>query len=113
MKKEKPQKRKKLSQILSKYNFPKEENPREEKIRIEENEDIIDEKLDELEEYVGRKLTDKEEDDILAIVDELTPVGKNGKYIVGLLPFDYAWTIYEARKDQELEHFLGDLEVDS
>ena len=63
-------------------------------------------------EYLGREITDDEEVAILRIVDKYTPVNKKGDYIVDLLPFEYAWKIYLAKKDIELEQFLEGLEVD-
>ncbi|MEI6378096.1 MAG: hypothetical protein WCO55_00410 [Candidatus Falkowbacteria bacterium] len=59
--------------------------------------EYIDKKLEELEELIGRDLKEFEESAILDIVDELTPKRADGKYIVDLLPFDYAWEIYKAR----------------
>ncbi len=53
--------------------------------------------MEELEELIGRYLKEFEENAVLDIVDELTPEGADGKYLVDLLPFDYAWEIYKAR----------------
>lgn len=60
------------------------------------NEEIIDESLDKLQETIGKKLTAKQEEDILTIVDEFSPVGDDGKYI-SLFPFDKAYEIYALR----------------
>ena len=59
---------------------------------------IIDERLDELAEMLGRQLTDEEQSAILDIVDEHTPTGKDGMYLYPLLPFDYAWQIYQLKQ---------------
>ncbi|MDR3642873.1 MAG: hypothetical protein P4L74_04575 [Candidatus Doudnabacteria bacterium] len=65
--------------------------------RIEGNIGIIDEQFLELEEIVGRELTEEEQSAILDIVDEYTPKDKDGNYLCSLLPFDYAWEIYEVK----------------
>lgn len=64
--------------------------------RLVENESIIDDNLANLSETLGRKLTTKQEEDILSIVDEFSPVGEDGKYI-SLFPFDKAYEIYTLR----------------
>ncbi len=61
-----------------------------------ENEGIVEDQLSELQESIGRKLTKKQEEDILTIVDEFSPTGEDGKYI-SLFPFDKAYEIYELR----------------
>jgi hypothetical protein len=66
--------------------------------RLSEKEKIIDEKLAELEEMLDRKLSENEAMEILEIVDEYTPKDKKGNYLVDLLPFDYAWEVYKARR---------------
>jgi hypothetical protein len=68
----------------------------EEISRLSENEETIDNNLGELQEKLGKKLTSKQEEDILNIVDEFSPVGDDGKY-VSLFPFDKAYEIYSLR----------------
>lgn len=100
----------KLIDILKKLNFSK-KTPAQEKLQIKKNEAIIDMSLKKLEKYVGRKLTEEEETEILEIVDKYTPKNKVGNYLVDLLPFDYAWQIHEAKMEGELDKFIGELEV--
>lgn len=70
--------------------------------RLSENETIIDEHLSSLSEQLGRQLTTKQEEDILAIVDEFSPVGDDGKYIA-LYPFDKAYEIYSLRNSAKTQ----------
>ena len=67
------------------------------KKQLEENLATIDERFAELAELVGRMLTDEEGSAILDIVDELTPKKPDGNYLCALLPFDYAWEVYETK----------------
>ena len=62
-----------------------------------ENEEIINDNLASLQETVGRKLSPKQEEDILTIVDEFSPTDSQGKYI-SLFPFDKAYEIYSLRQ---------------
>lgn len=88
-----------IADILSKYTM--EDFLREqEDFRVEKNIEIIDENFEELAECVGREITEEEQSDILDIVDELTPKNAEGNYIAELLPFDYAWKVYEAKNDR-------------
>ena len=64
--------------------------------RIQENEAIIDDNIAELSSAIGTKLTAKQEEAVLSIVDEFSPVGQDGKY-VSLFPFEKAWEIYNLR----------------
>lgn len=64
--------------------------------RLSENEQIIDQNLESLQEVIGKKLTTKQEEEILSIVDEFSPTGNDGKYIT-LFPFDKAYDIYMLR----------------
>jgi hypothetical protein len=100
-----------LADILSKCNLPN-STPEQDEASIQINTIEIDRRLDELSESIGRELTNEEEEDLLSIVDELTPTKYDGTYMVDLLPFDYAWKIYLAKKEIELEKFIGNLEVD-
>jgi len=86
--------------------------PAQEKLKLKKNEAIIDMSLFNLAKHVGRKLTEDEEIEVLTIVDKITPKRKDGNYMVDLLPFNYAWKIYEAKKDIGLDKFIGKLEVD-
>lgn len=72
----------------------------EESMRLVENEQIIDDNLESLQESVGRKFSPKQEEEILAIVDEFSPVGEDGKYVT-LFPFDKAYEIYSLRNSQK------------
>jgi hypothetical protein len=64
-----------------------------------ENEGIVEDQLSDLQEAIGRKLTKRQEEDILTIVDEFSPTGDDGKYI-SLFPFDKAYEIYELRRSK-------------
>lgn len=64
---------------------------------LEKNEEIIDNNLEDLESYVGKKLTEKEQSGILEIVDEYTPKDEDGNYSGDLLPFDKAYEIYQLK----------------
>ena len=66
--------------------------------RIKGNIEIIDDQFLELEEMIGRELTEEEQSEVLDIVDQYTPKDKEGNYLCSLLPFDYAWEIYETKK---------------
>ena len=85
-----------LEEILPKYTL---EDVLPDKEANEDNLAKIDARLDGLEKYLGRELTEDEEMAILDIVDEYTPKDKKGNYLVPLIPFDYAWKIYEAMKE--------------
>lgn len=67
---------------------------------IAENEETIDNNLLELQDKLGKRLTSKQEEDILTIVDEFSPVGNDGKYIT-VFPFDKAYEIYALRQSQK------------
>lgn len=69
----------------------------EETTRLSENEEKIDDNLSQLQTKLGKKLSSKQEEDILSIVDEFSPTGQDGKY-VSLFPFDKAYEIYEMRQ---------------
>jgi len=61
------------------------------------NEKIIDNNLEDLSNYLGRKLSAAEESGILEIVDEYTPKDEDGNYSGDLLPFDKAYEIYQLK----------------
>ena len=67
---------------------------------VAENEETIDNNLFELQERIGKKLSSKQEEEILTIVDEFSPVGDDGKYIT-VFPFDKAYEIYALRQSQK------------
>jgi len=69
--------------------------------QIEGNIAIIDVQLLELQNMLGRELTEDEQSTILDIVDEYTPKDSDGSYLCSLLPFEYAWEIYEIKKRSE------------
>jgi hypothetical protein len=92
---EEQQRRYTLADILSRYTL--DDLFRQEKLRVSGNIAIIDENLENLSLYVGRLLTEDETSAILDIVDEYTPKDDKENYLVELLPFDYAWKIYEAK----------------
>lgn len=64
---------------------------------VQESEAEIDMRLEDLEKFIGRKLTSDEQFAILDIVDEKSPKDDEG-YIIDYLSFDYAWEIYQTRK---------------
>lgn len=63
---------------------------------LKDNEALIDESLASLQDKLGKKLTSKQEEDILSIVDEFSPADASGKYL-SVFPFDKAYEIYELR----------------
>lgn len=65
-----------------------------EKARIEENERVIDDRLEYLARVAGRELTEEEQCGVLDIVDEYTPKDENGNYTGPVIPFLTAWKIY-------------------
>jgi len=71
----------------------------EETERVGENVEMIDNHFEALGDFVGRKVTDKEQSSILDIVDEYTPKDKDGNYAGQMLPFDKAWEVYEFRNN--------------
>ena len=69
---------------------------------IESNERVLEEKLEDFSLTLGRDLTQKEEDELLAIADQYSPTGEDGKYLSGEpLPLDRAWEIYEMKRDSQ------------
>lgn len=65
------------------------------------NESVIDNNLQDLQDYVGRKLSEDEQVGILEIVDEYTPKDADGNYSGDLLPFDKAMEIYELKNQSK------------
>lgn len=68
---------------------------------LAQNENVIESRLEELTDKIGRELTENEEDAILEIVDEYTPTGEDGKYLGEILSFDKAWEVYELRQQKQ------------
>lgn len=66
--------------------------------RVSENEERIDSELESLNEYAGRTLTEKEQSELLDIVDEYTPKDKDGNYLGATIPFEKAWDIHEMQQ---------------
>ena len=100
-----------LSDIFPKITFEELAHVKED-MEAEKNMAIIDEKLEDLKdflkEYYDKNLTEYEESRVLEIVDEYTPKKKDGNYLVDLLPFEYAWEIYEAEKEAGWERFSNE-----
>lgn len=67
---------------------------------LAQNENVIDTRLEQLADKLGRELTEKEESALLEIVDEYTPTGDDGRYIGEILPFDKAWEVHELRQSK-------------
>lgn len=91
-----------------------EQRQEEETQALSQNEATIDSNLENLQEVIGRKLSVKEEEAVLSIVDEFSPTGNDGKYVT-LFPFDKAYEIYElrtsvkGRSKQEARDSIADL----
>lgn len=75
----------------------------EEEVRVRKNVDVINEQLAGLEDILDKELSEAEELGVLDVVDEYTPKDKKGNYLYDLLPFDYAWTIYQTKKELLLD----------
>lgn len=77
-------------------------NERESEIRIvNENENVIDSRIEDLSAQLGRDLSEKEEVALLDIVDEYTPKDREGNYAGDTIPFGKAWEIYEMKQAQQ------------
>ena len=70
----------------------------QEEERQNENVEELDNREIRLEEFLGRKLTEKESSAILDITDEYTPKDDDGNYLGALLPEDKAWEIYQLKQ---------------
>lgn len=68
--------------------------------RIRAAESAIDADVEELEDSLGRDLTDDEAADILSIADEMTPKDSDGNYKRPLVPMTAAYEVYQARQTQ-------------
>lgn len=65
------------------------------------NERLIDDRLEDFSNRLGRSLSSTEEDELLSIVDEYTPTDSTGNYAGDLLSFEKAWDIKQMRQSQE------------
>jgi hypothetical protein len=75
------------------------EEASQEVAQLEQNEETIESNLSDLQESIGKKLTARQEEELLSIVDEFSPTGPDGKY-VSMLPFDKAYDILELRSSK-------------
>lgn len=73
----------------------------EERQVLSRNEQLIDNRLDNLKADLNRDLTEQEESALLDIVDEYTPKDEDGNYAGDIISFDKAWEIYELRATQQ------------
>ncbi len=77
---------------------------RQESESINHNENILENRLEDLSSALGRDLTEKEELEVLSIVDEFTPTGEDGKYMGEILPLDKAYEIFELRQSGKTQN---------
>ncbi len=85
---------------------------KQDEIKLQGKIEIIEDNLGDLAEYLGRDMIEAEELAILDIVDKYTPKDGDGNYAFDLLPFEYAWKIYETeleKKRELLVKFLREL----
>jgi len=69
--------------------------------------------LAKLEAHIGRDLTEYEAIAVFDIAEEFSPKDEKGNYwIKELLPFPYAWKIYEAKRKIILKRFQQLLELE-
>lgn len=69
---------------------------------VERNERTLESRLEDFSMALGRDLTADEENNLLAIADQYSPIGEDGKYLSGEpLPLDRAWEIYEMKQASE------------
>lgn len=66
--------------------------------RIENNIATIDEEFELLSDYLGRTITEKEQEAILDIVDDYTPKDQEGNYAGAIMPLEKAYEIYELKQ---------------
>ncbi len=74
------------------------EEQQQESQRVEGNLETLDDTLDDLGAYLGRDLTEKEQADVLDIMDEYTPKDDDGMYMGPLFSAEKAWEVYELRQ---------------
>lgn len=92
LKREEQLQEKAVTQAIDRINKQRQEETE----RLSENESLLEENLSSLSDNLGKKLSNKQEEAILSIVDEFSPVGKDGKYL-SMFPFDKAYEIYQLR----------------
>lgn len=73
----------------------------EESARVEENLEVLDEGMEGLEDFVGRRITTAEESALLDIVDEYTPKDRDGNYAGDIISLEKAWNILELQKQSQ------------
>lgn len=73
------------------------EEAQADKTREQENLDKIESGIASVESVAGRTLTEKEQSEVLDIVDEWTPKDAEGNYLGAPIPFEKAWEIHELR----------------
>lgn len=76
-----------------------EEYESKQKESLNNNIAVIDEGFEQLSDYLGRDLSEKETDAVLSIVDDYTPKDADGNYAGPLMPFEKAWEVYELKKN--------------
>ena len=69
--------------------------------RVESNLEVLDEGMEGLEDFVGRRITSAEESALLDIVDEYTPKDRDGNYAGDIIPLEKAWNILELQKNAQ------------
>lgn len=69
--------------------------------KFSSNLDSIESRMEGLAEYLGRDLTETEENALLDIVDDYTPKDDDGNYAGELMSFGKAWQIYELQQTQQ------------
>lgn len=74
----------------------------EEAERTEKNLETLDDHLEQVSAVAGRDLTEKEESQILDIIDDYTPKGADGNYSGAMLSPDKAWELYELKNQASL-----------
>ena len=67
--------------------------------RVEANLETLDAGFEDLEAFVGRQLTEREQSAVLDIVDKYTPKDKYGNYAGAIMQFEDAWDIYEMQQN--------------
>jgi|GEM_PF-2638718 len=75
--------------------------------QVRESMEVVEHRLAELEDSIGRNLSEVEQMGILDVVDELTPKDKKGDYLYELIPFEYAWDVYQIKRKRMFENFFN------
>lgn len=74
-----------------------------EAMALSQNERVIESRVENFTDRLGRDLTEQEQNSLLEIVDEYTPVGPDGKYAGEILSFDKAWEVYSLRQGNKTQ----------